>query len=148
MPKITSVSFVPTVFDDIKAWYEKHLAPAVINFDDPLPYEVYSQAKWAGIFQCVEKETLVTLDDNTFKPIKQIVAGDMVKAYNEVSREYATSPVERVYDQGERECVELTFDDGRKLVLTDDHPVLTARGWVSAGELGSDDEVECFGTLP
>ena len=38
-------------FDDIKAWYEKHMAPAVIDFDDPKPYEVYSKARWAGIFQ-------------------------------------------------------------------------------------------------
>jgi len=136
-------------FDDVKLWYDQNLCPDVIDFDDAKTYEyVYHDARWAGIFQCVEGETLVTLDDNTFKPIKQIVTGDMVKAYDEVSREYVTSPVERVYDQGERECVELTFDDGRKLTLTDDHPVLTTRGWVSAGELDSDDEVECCGTLP
>lgn len=38
-------------FDDIKAWYEQNLAPAVVDFDDPRPYEVYSQARWGGIFQ-------------------------------------------------------------------------------------------------
>lgn len=38
-------------FDDIKAWYEKHLAPSVIDFDDPKPYEVYEKARWGGIFQ-------------------------------------------------------------------------------------------------
>ena len=38
-------------FDDIKAWYDTHLAPSVINFSDQAPYEVYSQAKWGGIFQ-------------------------------------------------------------------------------------------------
>jgi len=39
-------------FDQIKAWYETHLAPNVINFDDPKPYEVYARGRWAGIFQC------------------------------------------------------------------------------------------------
>lgn len=38
-------------FDDIKAWYEAHLAPDVIDFNDPKPYEVYAKARWAGIFQ-------------------------------------------------------------------------------------------------
>ena len=38
-------------FDDVKAWYEKHLSPDVIDFDDPKPYEVYSEGRWAGIFQ-------------------------------------------------------------------------------------------------
>ena len=38
-------------FDQIKDWYEKHLSPDVINFDDPKPYEVYSEGRWAGIFQ-------------------------------------------------------------------------------------------------
>jgi DNA polymerase-3 subunit alpha len=38
-------------FDDVKAWYETHMAPSVINFDDPKPYEVYANARWGGIFQ-------------------------------------------------------------------------------------------------
>lgn len=38
-------------FADIKAWYEKHLHPSVVDFDDPKPYEVYEQGRWAGIFQ-------------------------------------------------------------------------------------------------
>jgi DNA polymerase-3 subunit alpha len=39
-------------FDEIKTWYEQHMAPNVIDFDDPKPYEVYSQSKWCGVFQC------------------------------------------------------------------------------------------------
>jgi DNA polymerase-3 subunit alpha len=39
------------VFDQVKAWYDKYLAPAVIDFDDPKPFEVYEKARWAGIFQ-------------------------------------------------------------------------------------------------
>jgi DNA polymerase-3 subunit alpha len=38
-------------FADVKAWFEQHMHPSVIDFDDPRPYEVYSQARWAGIFQ-------------------------------------------------------------------------------------------------
>jgi DNA polymerase-3 subunit alpha len=38
-------------FKDVRAWYEEHLAPSKINFDDPKPYEVYEKARWGGIFQ-------------------------------------------------------------------------------------------------
>jgi DNA polymerase III subunit alpha len=41
----------PHTFDDVKAWYEAHLEPSVIDFNDPKPYEVYAKAKWGGIFQ-------------------------------------------------------------------------------------------------
>ena len=39
-------------FDDVKAWYDAHLSPDVIDFDDPKPYAVYCEGRWAGIFQC------------------------------------------------------------------------------------------------
>ena len=38
-------------FADVKEWYEQHMSPDVIDFNDPKPYEVYAQARWAGIFQ-------------------------------------------------------------------------------------------------
>jgi DNA polymerase III alpha subunit len=52
MSKITSINSVATSFDDIKSWYETHLAPNVIDFDDQKPYEVYSEGRFCGIFQC------------------------------------------------------------------------------------------------
>jgi len=51
MAKITSVKLSSTTFEDIKCWYDAHLAPDIIDFDDPKPYEVYAQGKFAGIFQ-------------------------------------------------------------------------------------------------
>ena len=41
----------PHTFDDVKAWYEEHLHPSKVDFNDPKPYEVYEKAKWGGIFQ-------------------------------------------------------------------------------------------------
>lgn len=39
-------------FDQIKDWYEKNMAPSVIDFDDPKPYEVYDRGDFVGVFQC------------------------------------------------------------------------------------------------
>lgn len=54
MSKITSITELSAdevKFDEVKDWYTNHLSPDVIDFDDPKPYEVYSQARWGGIFQ-------------------------------------------------------------------------------------------------
>ena len=52
MAKISSITPAKVSFDDVKAWYEANMAPSVIDFDDPKPYEVYGKGHWAGIFQC------------------------------------------------------------------------------------------------
>jgi DNA-directed RNA polymerase II subunit RPB2 len=42
--------------------------------------------------------------------------------------------------KGERECVELTFNDGRKKICTPDHPILTSNNeWVKAKDVISND---------
>jgi DNA-directed DNA polymerase III PolC len=41
----------PHDFEHVKQWYEEHLHPSVVDFNDPKPYEVYEKAKWGGIFQ-------------------------------------------------------------------------------------------------
>ncbi len=43
-------------------------------------------------------------------------------------------------DKGEKECVQVTLQDGRKLVCTDNHPVLTSTGeWKKISELTVDE---------
>ena len=42
----------PVTWPKVKAWYDAHLSPEVINFDDQRVYEhVYHAGRWAGIFQ-------------------------------------------------------------------------------------------------
>lgn len=43
-------------FVDVKAWFDEHMAPDVIDFDDQSVYEyVYHGGRWAGIFQCTSQ---------------------------------------------------------------------------------------------
>ena len=43
-------------FAQVKEWFDNHLDPKVINFDDQHVYEnVYHAGKWAGIFQATQK---------------------------------------------------------------------------------------------
>lgn len=52
MAKVMSVNKSSVQFEDVKAWYDAHMAPDVIDFEDQSVYEyVYHEARWAGIFQ-------------------------------------------------------------------------------------------------
>ena len=43
-------------FTDIKQWFDDHMDPKVIDFDDQSVYEnVYHGARWGGIFQCTAR---------------------------------------------------------------------------------------------
>lgn len=42
-------------FSEVRDWYDKKLAPEVIDLDDQKVYEnVYHAGKWCGVFQCTE----------------------------------------------------------------------------------------------
>ena len=93
-----------------------------------------------GVIHCVEGSTLIN-SASGLKPISEIRVGDEVLAWNEVDYKFENKQVTHVYDNGYRECLELTFDDGRTLVCTPDHQVLTSRGYVEAQNLTVDDEI-------
>lgn len=145
--KVTDISKRKIEFVDVKRWYEENMSPDVIDFEDPNPYQVYEKARWAGIFQCVDERTQVLMHDGSRVEIKDVNVGDQVATYDETRKCVTTSSVTQTYDQGEKECIELEFDNGKKLVCTIDHPVLTQRGWIQAGELTDQDEVVSFSTL-
>jgi DNA polymerase-3 subunit alpha len=45
-------------FDEIKAYYNAHLHPDVLDFDDPKVYEyVFHSGRWAGVFQFTQRPT-------------------------------------------------------------------------------------------
>lgn len=43
-------------FEDVKHWFDNHMDPKVIDFDDQSVYEsVYHSGRWGGIFQATQK---------------------------------------------------------------------------------------------
>lgn len=139
---IKQASKAPVTFQEIKQWYEGNLAPGAVNLDDPHVYEnVYHEGRWAGIFQCVDAQTNIRLASGDYRQIAEISAGEEVMALDETTNEFVVAPVVRLIDQGVKACIELTFDDGKTLVCTADHPIKTRRGWIVAGDLTHDDDV-------
>lgn len=133
-------------FVDVKQWYDNNMSPDVIDFDDQDVYEyVYHDGRWCGIFQCVDECENVYMGDGTEKPLKDVIVGDVVVCFDELKHEFTNSIVTSTYDKGDKNCIEIMFENGKTLKCTSDHQILTSnRGWVEASMLESDDDVECF----
>jgi DNA-directed RNA polymerase II subunit RPB2 len=62
--------------------------------------------------------------------------GDYVLGWNESKNGMVPSKPCAFMDKGTRDCVELTFEDGRKIICTEDHPVLTSDNeWIKVKDL-------------
>jgi ATP-dependent DNA helicase DinG len=94
-----------------------------------------------GIIHCVEGSQKVHMFDNSQKPLSEIEVGDCVVSWDEAVQEFIGQPVTAVYDNGERDCIELQFENER-LVCTPEHLIFTQnRGWVCADELTEEDDI-------
>jgi len=95
-----------------------------------------------GIIHCVEENTLVTLGDATLKKISDICPGEEIITWNELSRSFEKKIVDDVWNSGIRECVEIEFENGKKIICTPEHKILTHnRGWIEAKDLNDNDEI-------
>ena len=89
---------------------------------------------------CVDGASEVTLADYTSRRIDSVTAGDVVLSLQRgadiESCDLVPRQVAAVLPKGEKECIELTFLHGAKIVCTPDHLVLREDGsWVEAGTL-------------
>ncbi len=130
----------------VKSWYDEHMHPDRLDFDDQRVYEnVYHAGKWAGVFQytsCFAQGTQVSLANGECASIENITIGTMVRSFDPEAGKFVEKQVTAVHDNGSKKCIELQFDDGRTLVCTADHLFMTRnRGWIRAGDLTDEDDV-------
>lgn len=92
---------------------------------------------------CVTGDTLISTPSG-LKRMDQIQDGEEIVACDNSTSDpqLVLAHVGHVFDREVEEVIELEVD-GRTIVLTEEHPVLTQRGWVEAGCLTEDDEVLC-----
>lgn len=98
----------------------------------------------AKTYSCLTGDTLVLTEQGEV-PIKQIVeqkaVGTKLPSYNEATGAVEMDEVVAVASNGVRDIIEIELEDGKTLSLTEDHLVMTQRGWVAAGELMTEDEI-------
>lgn len=108
-----------------------------------IAYEGYVSPSGVGYdIGCIATGTLVTSADGCSAPIESIVSGGSVACLDEgVFR--AVQPQFGAVARGSKSVRRLTLTNGRALVLTPDHRVLTPSGWRAAENLCDTDEVLC-----
>ena len=90
-----------------------------------------------GCTTCIAAGTPVMLGDGTARRIEHLPGAGGVKLFAPTAdRTLATAAQTQMIVQGERGCVSLVLQDGRKLTCTPDHEILRADGrWVRADRL-------------
>lgn len=88
---------------------------------------------------CADEDTPITLSNGLSVKIKSLHENNgcmNIMGWSENKNGMVPSRQVAFMDKGTRDCVELTFQDGRKLTCTEDHPVLTSDNkWVKVKDV-------------
>lgn len=87
---------------------------------------------------CVHGGTLVLMADGSQKSICKLKDGDKILSYNLSSEKLEEDSVEAMFCRPSNSSLtwyKLEFSDGRTLICTNDHPVLTTDGFIKAEDL-------------
>ena len=88
---------------------------------------------------CANEDTPITLSNGLSVKIKSLDENNgcvNIMGWSEEKNGMVPSKQVAFMDKGTRECVQLTYEDGRKLICTEDHPVLTSDNtWVKIKDI-------------
>lgn len=89
--------------------------------------------------ECLHPDSLITMGNNSKKMIKDVIAGDLIKTYNEPLKIVEPKSVVKIYKNllksKNQKMYKITMDNGDVISLTGNHKVLTQDGWVRTDEL-------------
>ena len=106
-----------------------------------IPFSDHNQSP-RNCYQCLWKNEEVVMADGSLKKIGDIRVGDQVITVNPETLEQTPVTVINQYVKAtEKKIVEVSTVSGRKLICTEDHPVLTYTGWKTANSLTKTDLV-------
>lgn len=138
--------FDPTagVYDNVVPFDFSSLYPSVIiayNLcwstlvdDNAIPDELCNVMQWSDHLSCILKGTLITVGEYSI-PIEQLVnKSNKILTFDE--KQFVYEFQTDFFDQGIKECIELTFEDDTTLGCTPDHKILLEDGsWKEAQKI-------------
>ena len=83
---------------------------------------------------CMVEGTKITMYDGSLKSIELVRVGDIVKTLNGENEVTDIWNPETLVN-GNPECFEVEFEDGTKVIVSENHPFLTENGWLPARSL-------------
>ena len=80
--------------------------------------------------ECLDENTKIRMADETEKMIKDIKLGDLVKTYNETTKEIENKPVLKIHENIsiKEDMFEIEFENRKKFKITGNHTVLLTTG--------------------
>jgi radical SAM superfamily enzyme YgiQ (UPF0313 family) len=90
---------------------------------------------------CLAKGTTIVTAQGRNKKIQNVRVGDKLMAWDEKEGKLSHTTVVATGCRVVADLLRVETADGFTLLITDEHPVYTRRGWVEAGELTTEDEV-------
>ena len=90
---------------------------------------------------CLAKGTMITTAQGRNKKIQNVRVGDKLMAWDEKEGKLSHTTVVATGCRVVADLLRVETADGSTLLITDEHPVYTRRGWIEAGELAVEDEV-------
>jgi Rad3-related DNA helicase len=144
----TKCEFCP--FDDARnGWIGGKVS--LTNFYLYLIYSIYNEkifdsreSKILIVDECLHPDTDILLSDGSYKKIKDIEVGDLVKTINEDTLEIEDKPVVKLHKNINRgtQMYEITMENGDVLNITGNHKVKLLDGsWKKVEDLDEEDEI-------
>lgn len=120
-------------------WLEEHgeiQTEAALIVSGKHAYPKFNQILcMAGGAGCFAKGTLVHIA-NGFVNIEDVKVGDKVKSFNEITQEYEFKEVLELKEYPSiKRMIELEFDNGQKVVCSEDHKFYVDGKWIEAKDL-------------
>lgn len=98
---------------------------------------------WDGLLCVVEGQKVLT--KKGWIVIEEITVGDEVMSYNEKTSKTEWKEITQTSSTEKEDLIEIDTGE-EKLLVTDEHPIYTQRGWVLAKNLTEEDYVLTYGT--
>jgi DNA-directed RNA polymerase beta subunit len=100
-----------------------------------IPYPEHNQAP-RNTYQCLEWTVPVLMSDGSYKPIRDVKKGDMVKSFHQTTFEIIdTEVVNHFFCLNEEPMYKIVTGKGTEILATDDHKFMTTGGWQMVKEI-------------
>lgn len=109
----------------------------LLRDDDPTPDAQCHVLDWNDHIGCLKRGTTVSLINRSAKieNMYKYNSGDVL-GYDDASEGVGRYKQTNFFNQGMKECVKLTLEDGSILECTPDHRIMSSDGeWIEAGEI-------------
>lgn len=115
--------------------------------DEKIPDEDCHVFIWSE-HKCIAEGTMISLE-NMSVPIEKLNGNKNIVTYDNEKNGLILGTQKNYFNNGIKECIELTFHDGTTLRCTNDHKILTSENnWQEAGKLKIGSDVKAGYTPP